>query len=69
MAKPPPKDADFAHLLRSKPKGPYVPQSGLPIKLMTLGLLGITAYYGYILNERGVYPWQHGHKLSDLVKR
>lgn len=39
---------------------------GLPIKVMTLGLFGITAYYAYLLHEKRAYAWQQGHKLSDL---
>ena len=43
-------------------------QSGTPIKIMTMGFLAVTAAFAYNLYQKKSYPWQHGHKLSDLWK-
>ena len=43
-----------------------VQQSGLSIKIMTAGLLTITAYHCYNMHIEKKFPWQQGITLSDL---
>lgn len=41
-------------------------QGGVTIKLMTVGLLAITAYHSYQMHVQKKFPWQQGITVSDL---
>lgn len=42
---------------------------GMSIKIMTLALIGSTAWFSYNLYARGRMPWQHGNGAEILSKR
>ena len=42
--------------------------SGVPIKIMTLGLLSLTTWFAYDLWSKKKFPHQHGADLRDLFR-
>jgi len=43
--------------------------SGLPIKIMTLALMGLTGWFAYDLYCKKRFPHQNGVRLSDAFQR
>ena len=42
--------------------------SGVPIKIMTLGLLTLTGFFAYDLWQRKRFPHQHGVSVTEYLK-